>query len=90
MMTERPTTSAIIPPGEILQEELEARGMTQQDLAKAMRRPPQAINEIIHGRKALTARTAVELERALGVSAELWLRLEASYRLGLERRRLSA
>ena len=95
MVTERGTfpyrgTDAIIPPGEVLQEELAARNMTQQDLARAMGRPPRAINEIIHGRKALTTRTALELEKVLGVSAQLWLRLEASYRLALERRRLAA
>ncbi len=79
---------AVIPPGEVLDEELETRKLSQQQLATMMSRPVQVINEIIHGRKAITARTAVELEKALGIPAELWLRLEASYRLALERRRL--
>ena len=46
-----------------------------------MGRPVQVINEIINGRKAVTARTARELEAALGPSAEFWMNLETSYRL---------
>jgi len=77
-MPGRLTANANIPPGDILQEEFQARSMTQQELATAMGRPAQAVNEIIHGRKVWTARAAVELEQVLGISAELWLRLEAS------------
>lgn len=45
-----------------------------------MRRPTPAINEMVHGRKEITAETAIQLERALGVPAHLWLGLEAEYR----------
>jgi len=50
-----------------------------------MRRPVQAINEIVRGRKAITAETALQLEDALGVSADFWLRLEADYQLNTAR-----
>ena len=50
-----------------------------------MGRPVNTVNAIVLGRKAITAATAVDLERVLGISAGLWLRLEASYRLALER-----
>jgi len=70
-------------PGEILQEELEARGWTQADLAQILGRPLQAVNEIIVGRKAITAETAVALSHALDAPAEFWLRLDALYRLDL-------
>ena len=80
-------SDAIIWPGEFLAEELEARGMSQRELAAKMGRPQQAINEIIRGKKALTAETSVELERVLGIPAYLWLRMEARYRLALARRR---
>lgn len=70
-------------PGEILQEELEARGWTQADLARILGRPLQAVNEIIVGRKAITAETAVALSHALDAPAEFWLRLDALYRLDL-------
>jgi HTH-type transcriptional regulator/antitoxin HigA len=72
-----------IHPGEILEEELEARGMTQKALAAAMRRPPQVVNEIVRGKKGITAETALELERVLGSSARLWMNLQTTYALTL-------
>lgn len=64
-------TDILFPPGQLLEEELAARGMTQKDLAEKMGRPPQAINEIIRSKKALTAVTALQLEQALGIPAYL-------------------
>ena len=55
--------------------------MTQRALAEAMGRPPQVINEIVRGRKAITAATAIQLEEVLGTSARLWLSLQATYEL---------
>ena len=77
-----------VPPGATLRRELEARGMSQRKLARAMGRPVQTVNSIVLGRKALTPRTALELERVLGIPAQLWTRLEANYRLALERARI--
>lgn len=74
-----------IPPGELLAEEIEARGMSQRELAALMGRPPQVISEIVRGRKAITPRTAIEIERALGTPASVWVGLEAQYRLALAR-----
>ncbi len=51
-----------IPPGEYLAEEIEARGITQKKLASSKGRPANAINEIINGKKAITAETALQLE----------------------------
>jgi addiction module HigA family antidote len=70
-----------IRPGETLSEELAARGMSQSALAKAMDRPVQVINEIVLGKKQITAETALQLEAALGVSAEMWMALESNYQL---------
>jgi HTH-type transcriptional regulator/antitoxin HigA len=72
-----------IKPGEILQEELDARGWTQADLAEIVDRPVQAINEIVAGKKAITPETALALAHALGTSPEYWLNLEGAYRLDL-------
>lgn len=74
-----------IPPGELLGEELEARGMSQQELARRMGRPPQMINELIRGGKALTPETALGLEMALGIPAGFWTNSESSYRLARSR-----
>lgn len=70
-----------IPPGQILGMELEARGWTQKDLAEIIGRPYQAVNEIIRGKKRITPETARELAQAFGTSPELWMNLEADYRL---------
>ena len=74
-----------IPPGEVLAEELEARGMTQKELAARLDRPAQAINEIIRAKKAITPDTAIGLERVLGIDAKFWTNLEADYRMALSR-----
>ena len=79
-------TDAVISPGEILAQELEARGLSQRELAARMGRPQQAINEIVRGKKALTAETALDLERVLGTPAYLWVRLEGDYRLAAARK----
>ncbi len=76
-----------IPPGETLAEELEARGMTQKELAMRMKRPPQVVSEIIRAKKAITPETALDLESVLGVSAQFWLGLETDYQLTLARNR---
>ena len=81
MATDRLWPDVVIPPGETLAEELEARGLTQSQLARTMRRPVQAINEIVRGKKRITGETALQLADALGTSAELWIRLEADYEL---------
>ena len=69
------------PPGDFIREELAARKMTQQELALKMERPYPAVNAIINGRKAITARTALELGDAFGTSAVYWLNLESGYQL---------
>jgi HTH-type transcriptional regulator / antitoxin HigA len=75
----------VVPPGESVQEELTARGWTQRQLARKMRRPIQAVNEIIRGRRQITAEMALALGDALGTSAEMWLGMEVRYRLHLAR-----
>ncbi len=69
------------PPGEIIREELEARGWSQTDLAEAMGRPVAAVNEIINAKRKITTKSAKELGAALGVDAQFWLNLESTYQL---------
>src|SRR5574337_193016 len=73
----------VVPPGEILKEEIEARGWTQGDFAEIIGRPLQAVNEILMGKKAITPETAVLFSQALGTTPEFWLNLESAYRLDL-------
>ena len=74
-----------IPPGEFLREHLEESGMSRAELARRLGRPRQAVNEIIRGKKAITAETALQLERVLSTPAHIWLGLELEYRLVLAR-----
>jgi HTH-type transcriptional regulator/antitoxin HigA len=82
----RNTTQKIaeaFPPGQFIRDELEARGWSQRDLAKIIGRPLQAVNEIINGRKRITAETSLALSAAFGTEPKLWMNLEASYRIWL-------
>jgi HTH-type transcriptional regulator/antitoxin HigA len=90
MVTERSWPDVAIPPGDVLAEELEARGLTQSHLARLMGRPLQAINEIVRGRKRITGATALGLAEALRTSPEFWMRLEADYELNKARLALAS
>jgi addiction module HigA family antidote len=71
-----------IRPGEILLEEfLIPFGISQNRFARAMDVPPRRINEIAHGKRAITADTALRLARALGTSEQFWMGLQADYDL---------
>ena len=71
-----------IPPGEYLAEEIGAREMSQKELARRMGRPANAINEIINGKKAITADTSLQLEAVMPeIPARFWLNLETDYQL---------
>ena len=68
-------------PGEILRDELDARRMTQVDLAARMARPVQVVNDIVREKKGISAQTARDLEIVLGAPAYIWLNLQSSYEL---------
>ena len=71
-----------IHPGEILLEEfLHPMEISQNRLARAMGVPPRRINEIVHGKRAVTADTAIRLALALGTSEQFWMGLQADYDL---------
>jgi len=71
-----------IHPGEILLEEfLKPLGVSQNQLARAMRVPTDRINAIVHGRRRISADTALRLAKALGTSPEFWLNLQVHYDL---------
>ncbi len=76
----------VIHPGEVLMEDfIEAFGITQNRLAVAIGVPPRRINEIVHGKRGITADTAIRLARYFGTSEEFWMNLQAHYELRLER-----
>ena len=80
---------APIHPGEILLEEfLEPMGVSQYRLAKDISVPPRRINEIVLGKRRITADTALRLATYFNMSAEFWLGLQMDYDLDLELDRL--
>ncbi len=79
-----------IHPGEILLEEfLEPMAISQYRLAKDMGVPPRRINEIVRGKRAITADTALRLARYFGMSERFWMNLQTRYDLETERDRLA-
>lgn len=76
-------------PGEVLLAGfLEPLGISQYRLARSISVPPRRINEIVHGKRAISANTALRLARFFGTSAEFWLDLQVRHDLAVERDRL--
>ena len=71
-----------IHPGEILMEEfLEPMGLSQYRLARDISVPPRRINEIVHGKRSISADTALRLGRFFGMSPQFWLNLQTRFDL---------
>ena len=80
-----------IHPGEILLEDfLKPMGISQYRLAKDIGVPPRRINEIVHGKRAITADTALRLGRFFGTSAQFWINLQTRYDLEVAEEALEA
>jgi addiction module HigA family antidote len=81
---------APIHPGEILLEEfLKPLGVSQYRLAKDISVPGRRINEIVHGKRSITADTALRLAKFFGTTERFWLNLRVRYDLEIEKDRLS-
>jgi addiction module HigA family antidote len=80
-----------IHPGEILMEEfLLPLGITQNKLAVSIGVPPRRVNEIVHGKRGITADTALRLSRFFSNSSEFWMNLQSRYELELQSEALDA
>ena len=74
-----------IHPGEVLLEDfIKGFGITQNKLAVSIGVPPRRINEIVHGKRSITADTALRLARYFATSPHFWLNLQDSYDLDIE------
>jgi addiction module HigA family antidote len=77
-----PAIKVPIHPGEILSEEfLKPAGITQDRFAEALGVSRRTVNEIVRGRRSITAEMAIRLSKALGTSAEMWMGLQTDYDL---------
>lgn len=72
-------------PGTLIKDELEYRGIKQKDFAHDIDMNPTMLNEIIKGKRAITAQIALLLEKALEIKADYWLRFQSQYELDTER-----
>ena len=78
-----------ITPGEILREDfMEPLGISINQLSRDLAVPPNRISEIVNGKRAITADTALRLQRYFGVEAQFWLNLQSEYDLRIVRRRI--
>ena len=75
------TSSMLIHPGEMIKDEIIARGITQKELAKQMGVSYTVFNEILNGKRPVTTEYALLLEAALGTNASIWIGLQADYNM---------
>ena len=76
-------------PGEILREDfMEPLGISINQLSRDLVVPPNRISEIVNGKRAITADTALRLQRYFGVEAQFWLNLQSEYELRTLRRKI--
>ena len=81
---------APVHPGEVLMEDfINGFGITQHKLAVSVGVPPRRINEIVHGKRAITADTALRLGRYFGIDPQFWLNLQTHYELELAEDRVA-
>lgn len=79
-MIER-TPAEVFSPGELIKDEIEARGWSQIELAEVLGRPGRLVSELIAGKRAITPETAKGLGEAFGTGAQFWMNMESSYQL---------
>lgn len=75
-----------IHPGEMLKDELQARGISQRKFAGIIGMPYTAFNEIVNGKRPITTDTALKIEAATGIAANMWIGLQADYNMQMARR----
>ncbi len=81
-------SSETLHPGELLELELSARGLKKSQFAQSLGIKPGHLSELLHGRRHVSAATAISLEKLLGIEAEYWLRIQMDYDLQVERNKL--
>lgn len=82
-------SKVLMHPGEVLEEELEARNLIKSVFAMELKIYPSHFSDILKGKRNISAATALKLENALGINAEFWMRLQAEYELKVERQKSS-
>lgn len=79
-------SSYAIHPGEMIKDEIDARGLTQKKLAEQMEVSPTVLNEVLNGKRPVSTEYALMLEAILGIDAGIWLRLQLDYNLQMTKK----
>ncbi|MDE6268434.1 MAG: HigA family addiction module antidote protein [Muribaculaceae bacterium] len=79
MIANNLSPSNAIHPGEMIKDEIKYRGISQKALAAEIGLPASVLNEVLNGKRAVTTEYALLLEAALGIEADLWLKLQSDY-----------
>lgn len=82
-------TNVLLHPGEILEMELTARGLTKSKFAMEIKMYPSHMSDLLKGKKNITEDIALRIESVLGISAEFWMRLQVEYNISLLRAKLN-
>jgi antitoxin HigA-1 len=78
----------IVHPGEVLADEPAERGVSATELARQIKVPPNRISQLVHGKRMITADTALRLGHWLGMNPQFWMNLQAQYDLLLAKQTL--
>jgi addiction module HigA family antidote len=81
-------TNITLHPGEILADELEARSILKKDFAAQLGLQPSHLSDLIKGKRHVSAKLALQLERYLGIDADFWLRVQMAYELFMAKKEL--
>lgn len=85
-MSQTLVSSMAIHPGEMIKDEIVARGLTQRKLAEQMEVSPTVLNEVLNGKRPVSTEYALMLEAVLGIDAGIWLRLQMDYNMQMARK----
>ena len=81
-------TNIELHPGTVIADELEARGIAKKDFALKIGLQPPHLSDLLKGKRHISAKLALQLERHLGIDADFWLRLQIAYDLAIARKAL--
>lgn len=80
-MNKKQTPFIATHPGELIKDELKERKLTQKELSEMTGIKPSVLSETINGKRSVSLNVAIALEKALGISAEVWMNLQTQYDL---------
>jgi addiction module HigA family antidote len=83
-------TDVLLHPGEVLEMELIARGLTKSKFAMDIKMYPSHMSYILKGKRNITEEIALKIESKLGISAEFWMRLQVEYNISVLRTKLNS